>query len=119
VIDDGTWHHVAIRRSLSAGSFAIFIDGCLDFSVVGNTYTVPDGRVINLHQDLTMSTPTNTGPYWYGSYWRDNGFIGGLDDLKFFNEQLSDSQILQLVPEPATLTLLLLGGIAALRKRKA
>ncbi len=44
-------------------------------------------------------------------------FNGAIDDLRVYDEALSQAQIIQIIPEPATILLMTLGGLY-LRKRK-
>jgi len=49
-----------------------------------------------------------------------NYFLGDIDELRIYSRALTADEIstLYTIPEPATLSLLALGGIALLRKRK-
>lgn len=78
------WHHVAMRRSKDSGVLEFFIDGQLDHTVTGR------------HNNLTAGTSLNLGPYDTPGGWASNGYIGGLDELMFYNAWLSDEQIAAL-----------------------
>ena len=49
----------------------------------------------------------------------DATFLGMMDDVVIYNEVLGEAQIQALmIPEPATLVLLSVGGLMSLRKRE-
>jgi hypothetical protein len=84
-VDDGKWHHVAIRRDRASGQLWFFRDG------------VPDGVITDKYNDLTACPTTmNLGPYDLpGGIW-EYGFVGALDDLRFYDDLLSDTAITDL-----------------------
>ena len=105
-VADGTWHHLAIvvpNATSTLGDVQYYLDG----SLVG-TFTGTTGIV------------TGIGPMRVGDGYQDTGrdFKGNLDDVRLYDEALDATAIAALVPEPATMSLLALGGMAMLRRRK-
>ena len=79
------WYHVAIRReSANGGNLWFFVDGN------------PAGSYTGYDDDLNVSTDTNLGPTDGDS----NGFVGSIDDLRFYNRLLSDEEIIALADGP-------------------
>ena len=99
------WYHVV--GTYDNDSIKIYVNGQLEGSEV-------IGPVI----PYVGSTPLTIGyfPYPGGSFT----FNGLIDDVRIYNRGLSDQEVLQLyqIPEPGTLSLLALGGMALLRKRR-
>lgn len=109
---DGLWHQVITRRT--GVSYEIFYDGVS----VGS---------------LTCSTPIipTTNPLFVGRRNLQGGIpysvSGSMDEIAIWTRSVSNAEIAYLyngragnpIPEPMTLSLLALGGLAALRKRRA
>ena len=104
-----TWYHYAVTFNSTDGSTIMYRDGV---QVATDTLENFDGfdssglaAVLGYDDDpLTAS---------------DNGFNGLLDDVRIYDEALSQSEIQALtIPEPSALALLLLGGVAALGRRR-
>jgi hypothetical protein len=100
------WHHIAYVGDIVGGKARLRL--CVDGAVAGTLSSNATAFVDNT-ADLFMGA--TAGPtYRY--------FKGALDDVRFYDEVLSDADIAALaVPEPATLCLLGLGALALLRKR--
>lgn len=101
----GTWQHLALVKE--PGQYSIYLDGNLL---------------------ATDSLPAYTdGPYWFsgdpttGNRTLGDGFRGWIDEFRISDEALLPSQFLNAsIPEPGTLGLLGLGGLAVwLRRRKS
>lgn len=86
-VDDGTWHHVAVRREqANGGNVWFFVDG------------VAAGFATGYPQDLgNVNTDTNLGPYDIPE-WVD-GIVGRLDELRFYDRLLSDEEISSLASQ--------------------
>ena len=101
---DEQWHFVVAQRN---GDIAeLWIDGILDGT------------------DAISGSISNTGDLAIGSKdTLDDDFLNGMvDELTIYMGALSEQQIQEMystIPEPATLTLLGLGCMAFLRKRKS
>ena len=76
--DPYTWQHLAIVYD--ALSIVVYIDG---IEVGSQPITYSLNRVVN---DL-----------YIGEDGYSSGFIGGVDDFRFYDEALSETEILQLV----------------------
>jgi hypothetical protein len=98
----GQWYHVSVRVENNIPDF--YVNGFITRKYADTTFT---------------RTPTaNANPLLIGG--RDDGlyFNGLIDEVRIYNRALSGSEIMALVPEPATLLLLWLGSLALLRKHR-
>ncbi len=96
VINDGKWHHVGFSRDASAGTVKIYIDGTLNTSA-----TLPTGnktssfRLIGALSDVMSDGITFTG----GNY-----FNGQLDDVRIYNLVIDPAVVAALALPPAAPT---------------
>ncbi len=103
---DSSWHHYAV--SVTTGNVATLY---------------ADGGVLTLEGN---STPSGTFTYdTIGDAYSNNGFemYGQIDEVWIFDEAIDQAIVTSLmnsnvVPEPMTVSLLVFGGIAMLRRRK-
>lgn len=111
-IDDvvGAWHHIALVSDPVQGKRLLYIDRAAPV-----TFDFPD-------YTYTMSTKNARNGLTIGAYdgggWMGNWFQGEIDDVRIYDQALSSKQVGALVPEPATLGLLALGGLAVVRRRQ-
>ena len=105
---DGQWHHFALTHDASTGIFSLFRDYILIQS--GN----PTG---DLQYDGASGLRIG-GMVAGGSFQTYNGLV---DEVRFSNSALTANQLLRIatIPEPASLSLLGLGGAMMLRRRRA
>ncbi len=82
VITDDMWHHICFLRDKNSGTFKIFVDGR------------KDAEFSNLFNYLT-STTFNVGS-WDSPSGFSSGFKGKIDELRFYNRLLSESEISEL-----------------------
>ena len=75
-------------------------------SVVFSGDMVSSSNNLNIGRDASYPTSTN------------RFFDGVIDDIRIYDRALSSVEIAQVVPEPATLGMLSLGGLALLRRRQ-
>ena len=112
-IDNGEWHFVAVTVPDSAQfkDIGIFVDGNpTDLNTSTSTTAVVTGASPlvfgdSIYQDGVPSNIDRT----------PNGY---LDEFRLYDEVLTPEQIAGLVPEPATMSLLLAGGVAVLLRRR-
>lgn len=113
-IADGSWHHIAIvvptvGATVSASQYSI--DGGTLTAFGGTTGATTVG--IN-----TVDNPLRLGESVVGTDDRD--YKGLIDEVRIYDEALSQSAITALasVPEPSSAALLGLGGLALILRRR-
>lgn len=101
----GIWQHFALVKT--PGEYSIYINGMLDFNA-----SLP---------------PDTDGPYWFpGTDWPGDRTIGGdsgtfrgwLDEFRISDEALTPDRFLCSVPEPSTITLLIMGCLGMYGRRR-
>lgn len=99
-----TWYHLAILRD--ENDYFIYIDG-EQVSTIVDTRSIPNPDAPLIFGDAESEHP-------------ERNFRGALDEIRIYNRALSGQEIADLyneVPEPATLSLLVLGVFLAGRRK--
>jgi hypothetical protein len=109
----GTWHHIAVTGSTTAGALSLFIDG---------VFAASDTSLIN---GVTLNGVGGSGsPSLIIGASRTDGlrpYVGLLDELAIYDYVLTPTQLtahatVTPVPEPAGATLLVVAGALASRR---
>ena len=114
---DGDWHLiVAVRNGGGIANCELYIDG-VDYDWGTNMVDTGDSHGDSDGSDQAQIGARHNSPHGWGT------FNGDMDEVAIFDYALSAANAAALyeaaIPEPATLSLLALGGVAALlRKRR-
>ena len=87
----------------------------------GTLYMQPAGGTMSTAIDARANAVEEWDAITYlgaGTWSQPRKMVGMIDDVQIYNQALSADDIAAIVPEPATLTLLGLGGFLLARKRK-
>ena len=102
---EGVWSLWAFTKNANTGEMRIYKDG--NILAEGTGLVAPIGGADATSVWIGMRCTTET-----------YGFRGLMDDFRIYNHELTQGQIMALVPEPATFCLLGLGGLALLRRKR-
>ncbi len=95
-INNGQWHHVGLSRDASAGTVKIYVDGALNASAALPTGNKTSSfRLLGALSDVLSDGITLTG----GNY-----FNGQLDDVRIYNLVIDPAVVASLAVPPATPT---------------
>jgi hypothetical protein len=111
-LSQSVWHHVVATGSTTAGALKLYVDGAL----VDTDSSLVNGVTMNGYQFAVGAA----------RYVNDAGtrpFNGLIDEFALYGTVLDLTTVKAhydagLVPEPATMSLLVLGGMAMLRRRR-
>ena len=101
-ISSGNEFTVAIARDAIAGEISVYLNNSEQFTVVDNGDAIPVSNILNFFIDDTDDLS-------------DEWFAGSVDFIRIHDDA---STFGTDVPEPATMSLLAIGGIALIRKRR-
>jgi len=105
------WVSIAWVRHSDSGTSEIYLNGVNPESVNTGAGAIDidlDGLWLGLDQDAVG-----------GGWEEEDQFYGMMDDVYFYGRALSADEVYALhIPEPATLSLLALGGLAILHRRR-
>jgi len=106
-INDLKWHHLTVvRDGTTSADVALYVDGVAITQGAGGNTTHNSGLP-------TIGALAGGGDLW---------FNGGLDEVALFSDAMTSTEVTSLynkaVPEPATMSLLGIGGLLALVRRR-
>lgn len=103
-LNDHEWHHVVGTYDGST-TLSVYVDG-VDVASVPASGTFYSADVFKIGWDDWRSDESGR--------W----FTGSVDDVRIWSRALSEPEIQSLVPEPATIALLAIGGLAIIRRKR-
>ena len=108
-----TWYAIA---AMSDGqTLSLWLDDGSGYQCIGSQ----DISAQSVADNALAATDYN---WTFGRGWYNGGFVdhidGMLDNIRISDEALDESELLPVVPEPATMMLLGFGALATFRKRK-
>lgn len=98
----GGYMHWTYTFDLASGDGELYMNGYNKAGYGGKTIGLPAMSAVRLGAKLDLSAYRN----------------GAIDDLRIYSRALGTGDIAELIPEPATIALLGLGGLALIRKRR-
>jgi len=113
ILTDGGWHHVVVTYAFDDvnTTATLYID-----AINQGTYVQPGAFMPPSDwEDLLIGAENDQN-------WVYNGLIGAMDEVAYYDYVLSPEQVsahFQAIPEPVTIALLGLGGLALLRRKRA
>ena len=114
IVTDDQWHHVAVTTAQGDNDIAnvkFYIDGQLDaVSSFANSKSInSQAAQITIGGIVVPSYPTGNTKFF---------FDGLLFDVRVYDEELDQEAIAALVPEPASILLMALGGAGLISRRR-
>lgn len=97
--NDHTWIHIALVRkgdAIANGGYAFYINGVNQYSNTGYN----SGKIYKVGQETFLAPVHYDGRVWIGSRSGVNeSFYGDIDDVRFYNRPLTDSEIYGIAKE--------------------
>jgi hypothetical protein len=101
-----SWHHYAYTKDVGTGVMNLYIDGTLQATATGMTQTFG-------------AAPSYYGLGVGGGSYGSSPIDGAIDDFVIYDNALTEQEVVDVmnsIPEPATMILLGLGGLLLRRK---
>ncbi len=105
LVEDGVWTHVAGKIDTVADTITLYINGEKLY-----TKNIPGANMVTGDSNTKLTINRLPGV-------DSNLFKGMVDDVRIYNNDMTDEEIAALVPEPATIGLISFGVIGLLRRR--